>query len=92
MMLPEVGAEGQQKIKNAKILVIGAGGLGCVIHQYLAAAGIGTLGILDFDKVELHNLHRQILFNDSHIVKPKTAVVRDVLEIQNSKIKLLAFN
>ena len=92
MMLPEVGAVGQQKIKNAKVLVIGAGGLGCVIHQYLAAAGIGTLGILDFDKVELHNLHRQILYNDSHIGKPKAVVARDVLEIQNSKIKLLAFN
>ncbi len=92
IMLPEVGAEGQQKIGNARVLVIGAGGLGCVIHQYLAAAGIGTLGILDFDTVELHNLHRQILFSDTHIGKSKVTAAKQVLSVLNPNINLLVFN
>ena len=59
-MLPEIGDEGQEKLKKAKVLVIGAGGLGCPILQYIATAGVGTIGIIDFDKIEIHNLHRQI--------------------------------
>ena len=61
-MLPEIGDEGQEKLKKAKVLVIGAGGLGCPILQYIATAGVGTIGIIDFDKIEIHNLHRQILY------------------------------
>ncbi len=70
-MLEEVGAEGQIKIKQAKVLVVGAGGLGCPVLQYLAAAGVGTIGIIDFDKVEIHNLHRQVLFTAEDIGKYK---------------------
>ena len=62
MMLPEIGESGQEKLKNASVLVIGAGGLGCPVLQYIATAGVGTIGIVDFDKIELHNLHRQILY------------------------------
>jgi sulfur-carrier protein adenylyltransferase/sulfurtransferase len=67
IFLPEIGNEGQLKLKNAKVLVVGAGGLGCPVLQYLAAAGIGTIGIIDGDKVELSNLQRQILFNENDI-------------------------
>ena len=61
MLLQEFGEAGQQKLLEAKVLVIGAGGLGCPVLQYLAAAGIGTLGIVDDDIVALSNLHRQVL-------------------------------
>ena len=67
IILSEIGSEGQYKLNNAKVLVIGAGGLGCPVLQYLAAAGIGTLGIIDFDIVSESNLQRQILFGDSSL-------------------------
>ena len=67
IILSDVGPEGQNKISNAKVLVIGAGGLGCPILQYLTAAGIGTLGVIDFDIVEESNLQRQVLFGTSSL-------------------------
>jgi adenylyltransferase/sulfurtransferase len=72
LSLPEIGTSGQQKLKAAKVLVIGAGGLGCPVLQYLAAAGVGELGIADDDKVELSNLQRQILYTTKDIGLPKT--------------------
>lgn len=83
MMLPGIGEAGQEKIQQAKVLVIGAGGLGCPVLQYLAAAGIGTLGIVDFDIVELHNLHRQILYNDEQIGESKAVTAKKVLQKLN---------
>jgi sulfur-carrier protein adenylyltransferase/sulfurtransferase len=74
ILLPEIGLIGQEKLKSAKVLVIGAGGLGCPAIQYLAAAGIGTLGIVDFDVVQLSNLHRQILYNHQDINQNKAEV------------------
>lgn len=71
MALKELGQPGQQKLLAAKVLVIGAGGLGCPVLQYLAAAGVGTLGIVDFDVVSLSNLHRQVLYGMADIGKPK---------------------
>lgn len=71
LILNEIGEEGQQKLKQAKVLVIGAGGLGCPILQYLAAAGVGTIGIVDFDVVDQSNLQRQVLFTHDDIGKPK---------------------
>ncbi len=71
LILPEVGIHGQEKLKNASVLMVGAGGLGCPVLQYLGAAGIGTIGIIDDDKVDLSNLHRQILYNAADIGKPK---------------------
>ena len=67
IVLPQLGEPGQQKLLQAKLLVIGAGGLGCAMLPYLAAAGIGHIGICDDDTVQLHNLHRQVLYNNSQI-------------------------
>ncbi len=72
MLLPEVGPAGQQKILDAKVLAIGAGGLGSPVLYYLAAAGVGTLGAVDFDTVDRSNLQRQILHRDDRVGMPKT--------------------
>ena len=72
MLLPEVGVAGQQKLLDAKVLVIGAGGLGSPVLYYLAAAGVGTLGVVDFDTVDRSNLQRQILHRDDRVGQLKT--------------------
>lgn len=91
MMLPEIGDSGQEKLKNAKVLVIGAGGLGCPILQYIATAGVGTIGIVDFDKIEIHNLHRQILYTENQVGKPKAITAKSVLESLNPLISITSF-
>jgi adenylyltransferase/sulfurtransferase len=90
LMLQEVGLKGQEKFKNAKVLVIGAGGLGCPVLQYLCAAGIGTIGVVDFDTVELHNLHRQILYTEDDIGKSKVSTAIEKLSRQNPHIRFHA--
>lgn len=87
--LPQVGVEGQKKLKAAKVLVVGAGGLGAPLMQYLAAAGVGTIGIIDSDVVEASNLHRQILFNDSDIGRSKVAATKERLEQSNPHIDII---
>ncbi|MFD2892507.1 HesA/MoeB/ThiF family protein [Flavobacterium chuncheonense] len=91
VMLPEIGFEGQEKLKKAKVLVIGAGGLGCPILQYIATAGVGTIGIVDFDKIELHNLHRQILYTEPQIGESKATIAKATIEKLNPLIQVLAF-
>ncbi len=83
IILSEVKLEGQEKLQSAKILVIGAGGLGCPALQYLTAAGVGTLGVIDDDKIELSNLQRQILFRTEDIGKYKAEVAADTLKALN---------
>ena len=87
IIMPEIGLEGQLKLKNAKVLVIGAGGLGCPVLQYLPAAGVGTIGICDFDFVDESNLQRQILFGRSDIGKSKAKIAGQKLQEQNPYIK-----
>lgn len=91
LMLDEVGFEGQLKLKKAKVLVVGAGGLGCPVLQYLNAAGVGTIGIIDFDKVEIHNLHRQILFTTEDIGKPKATTAASKLHQSNPNVQQIVF-
>jgi adenylyltransferase/sulfurtransferase len=90
-MLPEIGDEGQEKLKKAKVLVIGAGGLGCPILQYIATAGVGTIGIVDFDKIEIHNLHRQILYTENQVGQSKATTAKETLEKLNPLISIIAF-
>jgi molybdopterin/thiamine biosynthesis adenylyltransferase len=92
MMLPEIGLKGQETLKQAKILVVGAGGLGCPVLQYLSACGVGTIGIVDFDKVERHNLHRQILYTSEDIGKSKSETAAKKLRQQNEHIQFIVFD
>lgn len=91
MLLPEIGNEGQKKIKNAKVLVVGAGGLGCPILQYLTTSGVGTIGMVDFDQVELSNLHRQILYSEHAIGFPKVKMADEVLKALNPNNNYISF-
>lgn len=90
-ILPEIGDLGQEKLKNAKVLVIGAGGLGCPILQYIATAGVGTIGIVDFDKIEIHNLHRQILYTEDQVGFSKALTAKATVEKLNPLIAVIAF-
>ena len=91
IVLSEIGQAGQDKISNAKVLVIGAGGLGCPILQYLTAAGVGKIGIIDFDVVELSNLQRQVLFGTSSLGKNKALAAKERLEDINDEILIVAY-
>jgi molybdopterin-synthase adenylyltransferase len=88
IVLREIGGPGQQKLKAAKVLVIGAGGLGAPLLMYLAAAGVGTLGIVDNDVVSLSNLQRQVIFNTSDIGRPKAAAAGGALVALNPLVKI----
>ena len=77
LLLPEIGTSGQARLKGSKVLVIGAGGLGSPLALYLAAGGVGTLGIVDFDVVDETNLQRQVIHGTSYIGKPKLESARD---------------
>ncbi len=91
ILLPEIGGAGQQKLKAARILVIGAGGLGAPVLQYLAAAGIGTLGIADDDRVSLSNLQRQVIHDTGTIGEMKTRSAADAIARLNPHIRTIRF-
>ncbi|GAB1445464.1 MAG: molybdopterin-synthase adenylyltransferase MoeB [Cyclobacteriaceae bacterium] len=91
-VLPQFGIEGQQKLKAASVIVIGAGGLGCPVLQYLVAAGVGTIGILDFDIVGESNLQRQVLYGVDDIGKPKAQQAAEKLKALNPYIKIEIIN
>ena len=88
LLLPEIGLSGQQKLKAARVLVVGCGGLGCPVLQYLAAAGVGTLGLLDFDAVDTSNLQRQVLYATADVGRPKAVAAAEKLRAQNPFIEL----
>src|SRR5262245_59777318 len=92
IILPEFGEEGQQKLLKAKILVIGAGGLGCPALQYLTVAGIGTIGIVDDYVVALNNLHRQMLYSVNDIGLSKAERATHILRQLNPDIKIIPHN
>ncbi|HKI05034.1 MAG TPA: molybdopterin-synthase adenylyltransferase MoeB [Thermoanaerobaculia bacterium] len=89
LILPEVGTLGQKKLKAAKVLAIGAGGLGSPVGLYLAAAGVGTLGMVDFDVVDESNLHRQVLFGRASVGKPKIQAATERLRDINPHINIV---
>src|SRR5436309_11212103 len=89
LILPEVGVEGQKKLLNAKLLCIGAGGLGCPISLYLAAAGVGTIGLADVDIVSPSNLQRQVLFGMSSIGQDKVKAAAARLKDLNPDVKVI---
>ena len=89
IVLKDIGASGQKKIIQSKVLIIGMGGLGCPAAEFLTRAGVGTLGIIDYDNVDLSNIHRQSLYNVSDIKKSKVLVAKKKLKKINSKINII---
>lgn len=91
LILPGVGEEGQKKLKDSRVLVVGAGGLGSPLCMYLAAAGVGTIGIADFDYVDESNLQRQILYREEDIGTLKVLAAKKNLEAMNSGVRIKAW-
>ena len=91
IILKKIGLVGQKKISSANVLIIGMGGLGCPLLTYLAASGVGKIGIVDFDKVEVSNLNRQTLFNEKDIGKYKVEQAKKAIHKINKKIKIITF-
>lgn len=92
IILPELGLTGQHQLKAAKVLVVGAGGLGCPILQYLVAAGVGTLGIIDDDVVDESNLHRQVLYSPLDLGLKKALIAQAKLKLFNPHVNILAYH
>ncbi|WP_281633282.1 HesA/MoeB/ThiF family protein [Flavobacterium luteolum] len=91
-ILPEIGVEGQYKLSKAKVLVIGAGGLGAAVLPYLAGAGIGEIGIVDDDVIDVSNLHRQVIYKTSAVGKSKAEEAKTMISELNPEIKVNAFS
>ncbi len=92
LLLPEIGESGQTRLAQTTVTVVGAGGLGCPVLQYLAAAGVGTIRIIDNDLVDRSNLQRQVLYSDADVGKPKADVAAARLRAQNPLIQVEAFS
>ncbi|MDR1081119.1 MAG: molybdopterin-synthase adenylyltransferase MoeB [Deltaproteobacteria bacterium] len=92
LLLPEVGVEGQKRLKASRVLIVGTGGLGAPLALYLAAAGVGTLGLVDCDLVEASNLQRQVIFGTRDLDRPKTAAAADRLKALNPGITVNTYN
>ena len=88
-LLPEFGVEGQLKLLNSKVLLLGAGGLGSPTALYLAAAGVGTLGLVDDDEVDESNLQRQVIHNTERVGQPKTESARKTIEALNPDVEVV---
>jgi molybdopterin/thiamine biosynthesis adenylyltransferase len=92
MILPQIGHAGQQRLLDARVLVLGVGGLGSPVAMYLAAAGVGTLALADFDNVDLSNLQRQIAHGTDDVGRPKVESARDTLRDLNPDVEVIALN
>ena len=92
IILRDIGTLGQKKIQNAKVLIVGMGGLGCPAAEFLARSGIGTLGLVDYDKVSLSNIHRQILYTEKDINKSKVKISKKKLNEISPKTKINIFD
>ena len=92
IILKNIGALGQRKIQEARVLIVGMGGLGCPAAEFLTRSGIGTLGIVDYDKVSLSNIHRQTLYTERDINKSKVRIAKKKLNEINPKTKINTFN
>lgn len=92
MILPEIGEEGQLKLKKAKVLIVGVGGLGSPIALYLAGAGVGCIGLVDDDRVSISNLQRQVLYSENELDKPKAVCAAERLSSLNSGISILPYS
>ena len=92
IILKNIGILGQNKITNSKVLIIGMGGLGCPVAEFLTRSGIGSLGIVDHDKISLSNIHRQSLFNEKDLNQPKVKIAKKKLNKINSLTKIKIFN
>ena len=88
IILKNIGTIGQKKIIQSKVLIVGIGGLGCPIAEFLTRAGIGSLGLIDFDIVNLSNIHRQSLFNNNDLNKPKVKAAKEKLKSINYSTKV----
>jgi adenylyltransferase/sulfurtransferase len=91
MILPQVGPEGQARLKRSSVAVVGAGGLGVPVLMYLVAAGVGRLGVVEMDRVELSNLHRQVLYTTQDVGRPKAGVAAERLRALNPHVEVEAF-
>ena len=88
MILPEIGEEGQLKLKKAKVLIVGVGGLGSPIALYLAGAGVGCIGLVDDDRVSISNLQRQVLYSENELDKPKAVCAAKTFRTKHIRILL----
>ncbi len=91
IVLKDVGPVGQKKIIKSKVLVVGAGGLGCPVIDYLSRAGVGNIGVIDYDKVNISNIHRQSLYNSEDVGKFKVSVLKKKIKLINPQIKIKTF-
>ncbi|XP_011635708.1 adenylyltransferase and sulfurtransferase MOCS3 isoform X1 [Pogonomyrmex barbatus] len=91
LFLPEIGVQGQKKIKDSSILIVGAGGLGCPAALYLACAGVGCIGIVDYDDIEINNLHRQLLYTEANIGTAKVIAAAESINRLNSYVKVVPY-
>lgn len=91
IFMDEIGVEGQKKIRSAKVLVVGAGGLGSPVIQYLVAAGVGKIGVVDFDEVEIHNLNRQIIHTEKSVGISKMDSAQNFVKNLNSNVEFIGF-
>lgn len=92
LLLPQVGSDGQERLLKSRVLIIGAGGLGSPVALYLAAAGVGTIGIVDSDRLDLSNLQRQVLHTTADVGRPKVESARDHITALNSDVKVVTYD